>query len=83
MSFRVWFKQCIRAFCKLLTFDYRKPRSDAQRRRERERRLKAKYSSANLYRAKRKYKKRRGRLEAQNDRYLRRERHSRKLGEGY
>jgi hypothetical protein len=70
MSFRVWFKQWIRSFCKLMTFDYRKPRSDAQRRRERERRLKAKYSSANLYRSKKKYKKRRGRLEAQNDRLL-------------
>ena len=59
MSFRVWFRNWIRAFCKLMTFDYKKPKSDAQRRRERERRLKAKHSSANLYRTKKKYKKRR------------------------
>ena len=36
MSFSVWFKNWIRAFCKLMTFDYKKPKSDAQRKRERE-----------------------------------------------
>ena len=66
MRFSVWFKNWIIAFCKLMTFDYRKPKSDSQRRRERERRLKAKYSSANLYKGKRKYKKRRSSLEVQN-----------------
>ena len=54
MSFRAWFKNWIRAFCKLLTFDYKKPKSDSQRSREQEKRLKAKYSSANLYRTKKK-----------------------------
>ena len=67
MSFSVWFKNWIRAFCKLLTFDYKKPKSDSQRRRERERRLKAKHSSANFYRTKKKYKRRRSSMAVQNE----------------
>ena len=66
MSFSVWFKNWIRAFCKLMTFDYKKPKSDAQRRRERERRLKAKHSSANLYRTKKTYKRRRSSRDVRN-----------------
>ena len=70
MRFSVWFKNWIIAFCKLMTFDYRKPKSDSQRRRESERRLKAKYSSANLYKSKRKRKERRSSLEVQNDKLI-------------
>ena len=70
MSFSVWFKNWIRAFCKLMTFDYKKPKSDAQRRRERERRLKAKHSSANLYRTKKRYKKRRSSMAVQNEKLI-------------
>ena len=70
MSFRVWFVNWIRAFCKLMTLDYRKPKSDSQRRRERERRLKAKHSNANLFRAKKKYKKRRSGMAIQNEKLL-------------
>ena len=70
MSFSVWFKNWIRAFCKLMTFDYKKPKSDAQRRRERERRLKAKLSSANLYRTKKRYKKRRSSMAVQNEKLI-------------
>ena len=70
MSFSVWFKNWIRAFCKLMTFNYRKPKSDAQRRRERERRLKAKHSSANLYRTKKRYKKRRSSMAVQNEKLI-------------
>ena len=70
MSFGVWFKNWIRAFCKLLTFDYKKPKSDAQRKRERIRRLKAKHSSANFYRTKKKYKRRRSSISVQNEKLL-------------
>ena len=70
MSFSVWFKNWIRAFCKLMTFDYKKPKSDAQRRRERERRLKAKHSSANLYRTKKRYKKRRSSKAVQDEKLI-------------
>ena len=70
MSFSVWFKNWIRAFCKLMTFDYKKPKSDAQRKRERERRLKAKHSSANLYRTKKRYKKRRSSMAVQNEKLI-------------
>ena len=70
MSFSAWFKNWIRAFCKLMTFNYRKPKSDAQRRRERERRLKAKHSSANLYRTKKRYKKRRSSMAVQNEKLI-------------
>ena len=58
MSFNVWFRQWVRAFFKLLTVDTKKYKSDAQRKKERERRLKAKCSSANYYRIKKKQRKR-------------------------
>ena len=58
MSFTEWFKNWIHAFIKLLTFDRKKVKTDSQRKRDRERRLKAKYSSANLYRKKRKIRNR-------------------------
>ena len=70
MSFRVWFKNWIKAFCKLMTFDYKKPKSDEQRSRERQRRLKSKHSSANLYRTKKRYKKRRSSMEVQNEKLI-------------
>ena len=70
MSFRAWFRNWIRAFCKLMTFDYKKPKSDAQRKRERERRLKAKHSSANRYRTKRRYKKRRSSKAVQDEKLI-------------
>ena len=72
MRFAVWFANWIRAFCKLMTFDYRKPKSDSQRRRERERRIKAKHSGANFYRGKRNYKKRRSNTAVQNEKLLKR-----------
>ena len=59
MSFRVWFRRWIRSFFKLLTVGTKKYKSDAQRKKERERRLKAKYSSTNYYWAKKKRRKRR------------------------
>lgn len=52
MSFSVWFRQWIGSFIKLLTIDTKKHKSDAQRKKERERRLMAKRSSANYYRIK-------------------------------
>ena len=58
MSFTEWFKNWIHAFIKLLTFDRKKVKTDSQRKRDRERRLKAKYSGANLYRKKRKIRNR-------------------------
>ena len=70
MRFSVWFKKWIRSFCKLMTFNYKKPRSASQRKREYVRRLKAKYSSANLYRTKRKYKKRRSSMSVQNEKLI-------------
>lgn len=70
MSFGAWFKEWILAFCKLLTFDHRKPRSDFQRKRERERRLRAKHSSANFYRAKKPYKRRRSGMDVRNEKMI-------------
>ena len=70
MSFSVWFKNWIIAFCKLMTFDYKKPKSDAQRKRERERRMRNRFSSANKYRSKKKYKRRRSSSSVQNEKLL-------------
>ena len=46
MSFTVWFRMWVRSFFKLLTLGTKKRKSDAQRRREHERRMKAKHSRA-------------------------------------
>ena len=70
MSFGAWFKNWIRAFCKLMTFDYRKPKSVAQRKREHERRLKAKHSSANLYRINKRNKQRRSSKTVQDEKMI-------------
>ena len=70
MSFRVWFRGWIMAFFRLLAFDYKKPKSEYQRKRERERRLRAKHSSANLYRTKKSRKKRRSSMAVQNERLI-------------
>lgn len=67
MSFGVWFKKWIFAFVNLLTFDYRKPRSDAQRKKERERRIKKKFQGEGLYHSKKKYRKRRSSMAVQHD----------------
>lgn len=58
MSFGVWFKNWILAFINLLTFDYRKPKSDAQRKKERQRRIERKFHGG-YYREKKKRSKRR------------------------
>ena len=70
MSFRVWFRQWIGSFCKLLTVGTKKRKSEAQRKKERERRLKAKYSSANYYRIKKKRRRRRSSHSVQNKRLI-------------
>ena len=46
MSFTGWFRMWVRSFFKLLTIGATKRKSDAQRRREHERRMKAKHSRA-------------------------------------
>ena len=70
MSFRVWFRQWIGSFFKLLTVGTKKRKSEAQRKKERERRLKAKYSSANYYRIKKKRRRRRSSHSVQNERLI-------------
>ena len=70
MSFGVWFKMWIASFFKLLTFDVKKHKSDAQRKRERERRLKARFSSANYYRIKENRRKRRSSESVENERLI-------------
>ena len=70
MSFRVWFRQWVMSFLRLMTVGAQKRKSDAQRKKERERRLKAKYSSANKYRTKKKYHRRRSSLQVQNERAI-------------
>lgn len=70
MSFSVWFRQWINSFFKLLTIGSKKHKSDAQRKKERERRLKAKHSSANLYRIKKKRRRRRSSHAVQNERLI-------------
>ncbi len=70
MRFSVWFKMWLGAFCKLFSFDYRKPKSDYQRKRERKKRIEAKHSSANFYRMKKRYKKRRSHSKVQNEKLL-------------
>lgn len=70
MSFRVWFRQWIGSFFKLLTVGTKKCKSEAQRKKERERRLKAKHSSANYYRIKKKRRRRRSSHSVQNERLI-------------
>ena len=70
MSFRVWFRQWIGSFFKLLTVGTKKRKSEAQRKKERERRLKAKCSSANYYRIKKKRRRRRSSHSVQNERLI-------------
>ena len=69
MSFSTWFVQWINSFLKLLTIGSKKRRSDAQRKKDRERRLKAKYSSSNFYR-KKKCRRRRSSHSVQNERLI-------------
>ena len=70
MSFSVWFRKWIDSFFKLITIDSKKYKSDAQRKKERERRLKAKYSTPNIYRTKKKRNRRRSSLSVQNERLI-------------
>lgn len=70
MSFGVWFRKWIRSFFKLLTSSSKKYKSGAQRKKERERRLKAKYSSANRYRIEKKRRRRRSGHSAQDKRLI-------------
>jgi hypothetical protein len=70
MSFSVWFRQWIGTFFKLLTVGTKKRKSDAQRKKEREHRLKAKYSCENYYRIKKKRRRRRSSHSAQNERLI-------------
>ena len=70
MSFSAWFKWWIGAFCKLFAFDRKKTRSASQREKERIKRIKAKFSSENYYRTKKKHKKRRSSMDVQNERLI-------------
>lgn len=70
MSFRVWFRQWVMSFLRLMTVGAKKHKSDAQRKKERERRLKAKYSATNKYRTKKRYRRRRSSLHVQNERAI-------------
>ena len=70
MRFSVWFSQWLNSFFKLLTIGSKKRKSEAQRKRERERRLKARRSSANLFRTKKKYRRRRSSFHVQNERMI-------------
>ena len=49
MSFRVWFKQWVFAFLKLLTLGGKPHKSDAQRKREHDRRMKKKFSHSSEF----------------------------------
>ena len=70
MSFSKWFKLWILSFINLLTFDRKRQRSDRQKEKERLRRLKAKHSSANKYRTKKKYRRRRKGSAVQTEKLL-------------
>ena len=70
MKFSVWFRQWVMSFLTLLTIGSKKRKSEAQRKKERARRLKAKFSSANKYRTKKKYRRRRSSLHVQNERLI-------------
>ena len=70
MRFSVWFRQWVMSFLRLMTVGAKKHKSDAQRRKERARRLKAKYSPANKYRTKKKYRRRRSSLHVQNEKAI-------------
>ena len=59
MSFRVWFRRWIRSIYRLLMASGRSRKSDKQRKKERERRLKAKRAHYDPFKKKRKYKRRR------------------------
>ena len=59
MSFRVWFRRWIRSIYRLLMASGRSRKSDKQRKKERERRLKAKRAHYDPFKTKRKYKRRR------------------------
>ena len=52
MSFKIWFKAWIKSFCNLLTVSAKPYKSDAQRKREQERRKKAKYAHPDPFRTK-------------------------------
>lgn len=54
MSFTVWFRMWVRSFIKFLMVGVDKRKSDAQRKREHKRRMKAKHSSARYFQGKKK-----------------------------
>ena len=70
MKFNVWFTLWITSFLKLLTVGSKKRKSDAQRKKDRARRLKAKFSGATAYRSKKKYRKRRSSHHVENERLM-------------
>ena len=59
MIFRFWFKEWVNSIFKLLTVNLKKYKSDARRKKERERRLKAMHSNKRFYWAKKKPRRRR------------------------
>ena len=67
MSFGKWFINWIVAFMNLLTFDYRKPRSDAQQKRDRQRRISKKFHGEGYYKSKKKCRKKRSHSAVQFD----------------
>lgn len=60
MSFRAWFKRWVRSFHRLLRIGTKPRKTDKQRKREHERRMKAKYAPPNYFKKKRKYTRQRG-----------------------
>lgn len=59
MSFTVWFRLWVRSFFKLLTLGSKKRKTEAQRKREHDRRMKAKHSDPKHFRIKKKRARRR------------------------
>ena len=59
MSFTVWFRLWVRSFFKLLTLGSKKRKTEAQRKREHDRRMKAKHSAPKHFRIKKKRARRR------------------------
>ena len=70
MHFRTWFTKWIFSFLNLFTVNSKRRLTKKQLEKQRLRRLKAKYSSENLYRTKRKYRKRRSSMEVFLDKSL-------------
>ena len=69
MSFSLWFRAWIKSFCRVLNAALGPYKSEARRKRERERRLLRKYAPPNPFRTK-KHRTRRSHLAAQNEKFI-------------